>query len=78
MATHILEKWLDANNENKSDFAARIEVSRMAVWRVINGQELSLDMLRKVSEGTNGEVDIASLVGAISASQDRPIQEPAE
>ena len=62
MTLHPLEIWLDKANESKSEFAARAGISRMAVWRVINGGQISIEMLRVISAATGGEVQMADLL----------------
>lgn len=53
MATHPLQKWFERTGKSKSEFARDNGMSRMAIWRIINGKaEYSLDMLRRVSVAT--------------------------
>jgi len=61
--TTPLQKWLNANKMTKTDFAKAAGVSRMHLWRILNGDNsLSVSMLEKVSIATDGKVKVAELL----------------
>jgi transcriptional regulator with XRE-family HTH domain len=54
MMKHPIEQWLQATGKTKSELARTAGVSRMAIWRIINGDKaLTLAMLSKVSDVTD-------------------------
>lgn len=66
MMTHPLESWLRENRVGKAAFAKETGVSRMAVWRVIQGRSgVSLAMLEKIEQATG--ISLTRLVAARSA-----------
>jgi transcriptional regulator with XRE-family HTH domain len=51
--THPLQTWLTTRNMTQTAFAASVGISRMAVWRILNGKPaLTVSMLRRVSDAT--------------------------
>jgi predicted transcriptional regulator len=62
--------YLNAAGESVTDFAQRVGVSRMQVYRLINGEGVSLDMIDRVSAATNGAVSAAAIVAARSTANE--------
>jgi len=67
---HPLTDYLNAAGESVTDFAQRVGVSRMQVYRLINGEGVSLDMIDRVSAATNGAVSAAAIVAARSTANE--------
>ena len=67
---HPLTDYLTAAGESVTDFANRVGVSRMQVYRLINGEGVSLDMIDRVSAATDGAVSAAAIVAARSAASE--------
>lgn len=69
--THPLDVYL-ANNpgETLKALAERADVSRMQMWRLINGRgEFTSTFLRKIANATNGQVTVLQLVDALEKSK---------
>lgn len=61
MKTHPLTKWFEATGKSRAEFAREAGVSRMAIWRIMNGdRRLSLSLLEKVS-GASG-IPVSKLI----------------
>jgi len=68
MATHPLDQWLEANGKTKADLAISAGVSRMALWRVMNGNIcVSVSMLSKISQATG--IPMSDLIVQREAAQ---------
>lgn len=61
--THPLSEHLKATGESLTDFATRVEMSRMQLYRIMNGDSTTTDTLRKISAATDGKVPVSALLG---------------
>lgn len=75
--THPLTKYLAETNQTVTAFAERVGVSRMLVYRVINGGNTSVERIRQISAATNGAVSIGELIAPAEADR-RPDLYPQE
>lgn len=53
---HPLISHLKETGVSLTDFARKAEMSRMQLYRIINGGNTTLDRLKKISELTGGKV----------------------
>jgi transcriptional regulator with XRE-family HTH domain len=60
--THPLIQHLKQKGETLTAFAERIGLSRMQMYRIINGESTTTDTLRKISDGTGGAVPTSALL----------------
>jgi|GEM_PF-2001700 len=60
--THPIKSWLDANETTQEAFAADVGISRMQLWRIMNGSMPSRDTALAIQEATNGAVKAAVLL----------------
>lgn len=60
--THPIESWLDAKETPREAFAATVGISRMQLWRIMNGSMPSRDTALAIQEATNGAVKAAILL----------------
>lgn len=61
--THPLSKHLKATGESLTAFAARMEMSRMQLYRIMDGESTSIGTLQKLSKAT--EIHEIDLINAI-------------
>lgn len=59
---HPLTEHLKAKGESLTAFAAKIEMSRMQLYRIMSGQSTTTDTLRKISAATDGAVSVSDLL----------------
>lgn len=59
--THPLITHLKDTGESLTAFASRIEMSRMQLYRIINGEGTTTDTLKKISAATGNAVSISAL-----------------
>ena len=58
---HPIEQWLKATGKTKAQLAKDAGVSRMGIWRIMNGDKsLSIGLLTKVSAHTG--IPVAKLI----------------
>ena len=60
--THPIESWLDAKETTREAFAATVGISRMQLWRIMNGSMPSRDTALAIQEAANGAVKAAILL----------------
>ena len=60
--TRPIESWLDAKEATREAFAATVGISRMQLWRIMNGSMPSRDTALAIQEATNGAVKAAILL----------------
>ena len=63
MSTHPLRIYLDKNNESLRAFADKVDTTAATLSRIINGQDCSLDLIRRISAETNGKVTANDFAG---------------
>jgi predicted transcriptional regulator len=61
--THPLITHLKGTGESLTSFAARVEMSRMQLYRIINGEGTTTDTLKKISAATESAVSMSALLG---------------
>lgn len=61
---HPLIAHLQAEKETLTAFAERIEMSRMQLYRIMNGESTTLSTLRKISAATGGAVPVSAFLGS--------------
>ena len=61
--THSLRIWLDEHSETQEAFAARVGISRMHLWRILNSGLPSRETALKIEAATGGTVTAISLLG---------------
>jgi transcriptional regulator with XRE-family HTH domain len=59
---HPLRAWLDSKPETQEAFAARVGISRMHLWRILNGETPSRDLAVKMQDATDGDIRAAFLL----------------
>lgn len=59
---HPLIAHLQATEETLTAFAKRVEMSRMQLYRIINGDSTTLASLRKISAATGGAVPVSAFL----------------
>ena len=56
-----LAEWLEANDENVPGFSRKIRVSKMTVYRYVNGESIpQRRIMQRILRATKGEVSPAS------------------
>ena len=66
MNKHPLRKYLDREGLSLRGFAERVGTTAATLSRVINGQDCSLDLIRRISAETDGVItanDFANFTG---------------
>jgi len=58
--THPLVSHLQATGETLTSFAKRAEMSRMQLYRIINGESTTTDRLKKISAATGNVVPVSA------------------
>lgn len=53
---HPLMRHLDASGETLTSFAKRCEISRQHLYRIMRGDNTSIERLKRLSEATGGKV----------------------
>ncbi|ASQ10202.1 helix-turn-helix transcriptional regulator [Sinorhizobium meliloti] len=53
---HPLVTHLKSTNESLTAFARRTGMSRMQLYRIMNGENTTLDTLKKISAATEGKI----------------------
>lgn len=67
--THPLRKYLAVEGETISSFAKRSKISRMHIYRIMNGENATIDCLRKLSKATKNEVAVSDFILTEEATQ---------
>lgn len=62
--THPLTEHLKAKGESLTAFAAKLEMSRMQLYRIMSGESTTTDTLRKISAATGGDVPVSAFLEA--------------
>lgn len=62
---HPIFTYLAEKPETLTDFAARIGLSRMQVYRIIRGENVTLSAMQKVCAGSDGKISMVDLAGAL-------------
>jgi transcriptional regulator with XRE-family HTH domain len=60
--THPLTRHLKERGESLTDFARRLNMSRMQLYRIMNGESTTTDTLKKISEATGGKVPASAFL----------------
>lgn len=61
--THPLTEYLDRTGRSLTEVAAAADCSRMTLYRLMKGeQNATIDLLRRISSATNGEVDASAFL----------------
>ena len=64
--THPIDTYLGETGESKTDFAKRAGISKMHLWRLLDGRSgFSLPALQRISIATGGKVPVAKLIEAM-------------
>lgn len=63
MSTHPLIEYASKTGRTTTDIAKAAGVSRMTIYRLINGeQNATIDLLQRVSDATDGEVPVSAFL----------------
>lgn len=60
---HPLIIHLKETGESLAAFARRTEMSRMQLYRIMAGENTTLDRIKKISHATGGAVSVSSFLG---------------
>lgn len=63
---HPLISHLKSTGESLASFAKRTEMSRMQLYRIMDGENTTLDRIKKISAATKGAVPISVLTGEVT------------
>jgi len=63
---HPLMKHLKSTGESLASFARRTEMSRMQLYRIMAGENTTVDRLKKISAATEGVVPVSALTGEVA------------
>lgn len=66
---HPLMAHLKSTGESLAAFARRTEMSRMQLYRIMNGENTTMDRLKKISSATDGAVPVTAFIGETEARQ---------
>jgi len=66
MRDHPLKIFARTHSMTLADFASAAGISRMTLHRVIRGENTTLNLLRRLSDATNGVVTVEQMVAAPS------------
>jgi len=65
--THPIETYLGETGESKTDFAKRAGISKMHLWRLLDGRSgFSLPTLQRISAATGEKIEINELISAMT------------
>lgn len=60
---HPLTEYLERTGRSLTEIAVAAECSRMTLYRLMKGeQNATIDLLRRISAATNGEVDASAFL----------------
>lgn len=59
---HPIKTWLDANETTQEAFASTVGISRMQLWRIMNGSIPSRQTALSIQDATAGKVKAAVLL----------------
>lgn len=62
--THPLTEYLRSKGESLTAFAGRIKMSRMQLYRIMDGDSTTTATLQKISEATDGAVPVSAFLEA--------------
>lgn len=62
--THPLTEYLKAEGESLTAFAVKLEMSRMQLYRIMNGESTTTDTLRKIAAATDNAVPVSAFLEA--------------
>lgn len=66
--THPLTQHLKETGESLSAFSIRVGISRMQMYRIMNGESTTTETLKKISAATSGAVPVSALFPEASES----------
>lgn len=66
---HPLITHLKSQGESLTDFAKRLNMSRMQLYRIMNGESTTTGRLRLISEATGGAVPMSAFLQETEATQ---------
>ncbi|NTG07206.1 helix-turn-helix domain-containing protein [Rhizobium rhizogenes] len=66
--THPLNEYLDRSGRTLTEVADAAQCSRMTLYRLMKGeQNATIDLLKRISAATGGEVGISAFLGTEAA-----------
>lgn len=61
--THPLKTYAKRSRKSLEAIAESAGTSRMTLYRIMAGENTTLDVLKRISAATDGEVSVADLIG---------------
>lgn len=66
---HPLTEYLERTGRSLTEVADAAKCSRMTLYRLMKGeQNATIDMLKRISAATDGEVGVSAFIGTESAA----------